>query len=60
MIIRSVHLRLKTERGRNSMEKLMEKIFSKENLNKAYIQVYRNKGSQVVPKEVGQMLQSNI
>ncbi len=28
------------------MEKLMEKIFSRENLNKAYLQVYRNKGSQ--------------
>ncbi len=28
------------------MEKLTEKIFSRENLNKAYLQVYRNKGSQ--------------
>ena len=32
--------------GRNCMEKLMEKILERDNLNKAYLQVYRNKGSQ--------------
>ena len=32
--------------GRNCMENLMEKILERDNLNKAYLQVYRNKGSQ--------------
>jgi hypothetical protein len=32
------------KRGRNCMCKLMEEILVKDNLNQAYLQVFRNKG----------------
>lgn len=37
-------------RGRNCVENLMEEILAKDNLNQAYLQVYRNKGSHGIDK----------
>lgn len=37
-------------RGRDCMENLMEQILAKNNLNQAYLQVYRNKGSHGIDK----------
>lgn len=42
------------------MEELMEKILEKDNLNKAYLQVYRNKGSQGIDGMTVQELKSYL
>jgi len=44
----------------NCMEELMEKILEKDNLNKAYLQVYRNKGSQGIDGMTVQELKSYL
>jgi RNA-directed DNA polymerase len=47
-------------RGRNCMCKLMEDILGKNNLNQAYLQVYRNKGSHGIDKMTVDELKSYL